>query len=227
MFPLSFGSLTTPYLSFYTPKNWPCKSFGPHWICHHRDKQTTQPIMIIISADLQKKSTIKTVNQLLGNSSLNNAKKLFINKHNWIDSFNRNSFSFQNFSSRYTKTSCCKEFSFAYYVDVGFYAPNNLYFQYLSLFVKSINSFNLSRNAEAIKTALANQSPKDLQEMNDYIHSILYGENEFEGKAAIPSKGYPKWFYLLSLLGILLLAYGGYLYFFRAKKARRKTKSKK
>ena len=224
--PIAGWGIVTPYLSFYTPKSWPCRPFEPNWVCHHIDKQTSQPVMIIISANLQEKTKIKTVDQLLNNQSFQNPNKLFINKHDWIDSFYENSSLFNNFSNRYNKTSCCKEFSFAYYVDVGFYTPKNLYFNYSALFVKAINSFNLSRNAQAIKEALSNQDPKDLQEMNDYIHKILYGEEELESGPALPTKkGYSKGFYVFFLLLILSVAYG--IYFFSFKKSKTKKRRKK
>ena len=227
--PFSAWGIVTPYLTFYTPENWPCQDFGPYWVCHHQDKQTEQLIMIVISANLQKKSKIMTVDQLLTDGSLKNPRKLFINNHSWIDSLYENSSLFNNFSSRYNKTSCCDEFSFAYYVEVGFYVPRNLYFRYSSLFVKAINSFNLSRNAKAIKEALANQSPKDLQDMNDYIYNILYGENELESRPPelALKTGHPKSFFVIFLLLLGLLTYTIYSYFFSSPESNRKSKKRK
>ena len=214
--PLAWGGFDSVYLSFYTPDNWICKTFGVNHVCHHKKPQINKIPFIIVSAKMGVKSdTLEMYPQ-------DNAKLLVINSHKWLDFLPDESLK-ESITSRKQKTVCCKSFDYTFHTIVNFYIPSEVYPQYAGLMFRIMNSFTLDKKKILeIRLSLENQNPRDLQRLQSYIQQILLEEDD--SFALVKKEESFKGVYLLLLFAVLTMVF--FFWFFRKKHNKRRKKRK-
>ena len=171
----------SPYVMFEIGEAWICKDFGAvNWICYHYLDSKSPPAFILTTARLatsSEKLNFEIFETEVSPSFLiRPAKKVYINRHVWIDSFYKDRF-YKNILSRYQRTLCCEGISQKFQVLVSFHAFKENYSQYASTFLKSIRSLNLlTSDLKEIMQLFKQSNSQKKQEMNDYIQNILFQE---------------------------------------------------
>ncbi|MCY4321591.1 MAG: hypothetical protein OXC37_04215 [Bdellovibrionaceae bacterium] len=193
----------SPYVMFEIGDSWTCKNFGSvSWICHHYLSSSSPPAFILTTARLSNSSEKLKFDifetEVSPSFLIRPAKKVYINRHVWIDSFYKDRF-YKNILSRYQRTICCEGISQKFQVLVSFHAFKENYSQYASSFLKSIRSLNLlTSDLKEIMQLFKESNREKKQEMNDYIQNILFQEN-FTEPLKKQKKFYQGNFFLLML----------------------------
>lgn len=231
---ISFSSsgkiFRSPYVMFELEDTWVCKDFGVNWVCHNYLDSKSAPAFILTTARMASSSEKLRFDRFEkesdGSFFIRPAKKVYINRHVWIDSFYKDRF-YRGILSRYQRTVCCKGIP-KFQVLVGFHAFKENYPQYASSFLKAIRSLSLqTSNLKEIMHLFKKKNVQQKQEMNNYIQKILFEETSDLKPPKQENFFYKKNLLLLTFWLSFFLAIFFILYYKKDKKNRLKNQKRK
>lgn len=222
----SYGALfSNSYVSFQLPPKWECTQEATEWICRSQDKvEARQAIIVLTAKEVGMNDNLNTYQSYLKtpkttagaagkpvSSQVKDVRIRKIQNHDWVDGLHLGS----EIPGYYTRYLATVKANIA--VLVTFSAHQKFYARYSSDFMAAINSLQV-KAVPANDPSIGRPSAGPSGIIGDPIGNIGTGDIIAEDEDYVESEDEPSGTKeKLFLLGIALLAVGGY-FFLRQKR---------